>query len=200
MRRLFFVLLCMVISVTAHAHRGEYIVEHGPEGEIIYEKVTVTFDVLPSDVGLRGDFYIVLEDEGSGNYYVNVQKEWVALERLSTVVSFEEADPLPSSLSAVLWETYTKNHPQFAINMQLPEQRGTLCSKLNEHGITRPNFWIGYGALQPDKAERVDNYHRHANRRIDPNHIRRTYIFNDGLRNEKYEKVLSINCAPAIGG
>ena len=174
-----------LLSGMSFAHNADYISQTDEFGKVIYEKVVVRFEVLHPDVGLPGSYFIGIEGD-HGNYYVHNKNGW-GLFQGGIPDSYLDSPALSDNLSVVLFET----PPSGQVSGQ------TICDRLREEtGSSQVSIWIGYGALQPEAADRVNRYHSIANQRLDPNHVRHVYIFNDATTGSKGANVLSFNCPP----
>lgn len=205
MKRAVITLLGFFLSISAQAHRGEYVFEVDEQNNIVYERVVAYVETDPEDVGLRGGFYIGLEDAITGHVYAHTLVDgWVPVSGSGITKAFHDAGSLRPTFSILIWETPRPKDriipptPPTDYNVvdQVMLSYSRLCSAFASHGIYNANLWIGYGALQPEKANLVNNFHIHANPRLDPEHISQTYIFMDGSYNKKYSKILSFTCPP----
>lgn len=178
-------LLALLLPLVAHAaHIAEYVVQRDGDGNIVHEKVTARYEVALQDVGRPGAYYLVIEGDRS-DYYTQTPYGWEAY--LGGIPEpFLEVPALTDGFTLVVFET----------GQMLQQYGQKICDIMNQNQLRRPRLWIGYGALQDDKAERIERLHSIANPRLPPEHLRRFYIYEDGRAGEKYNQVLMFDCAP----
>lgn len=181
-------LIALLIPHFALAHSGDYVIQRDPDGLILYEKITIQFDLAGADVGLPGSYYIGLEGD-RGNYYVQTSQGW---EKFNGGIpsSYRDASGLSGTLSLVLFET-----GKTAVNGGVQ----TVCDTLRgQTGSDKINIWIGYGVLLPEHEQRIAGFHKIANPRMDPDHLRRFYVYESATAENRTAKVLSLDCTVPV--
>lgn len=178
----------LVLSFSALAHSGDYVIHRDPDGVVLYEKITIQFDLAGEDIGRPGAYFIGLEGD-HGNYYVQTPQGWEKFQG-GIPNSYLDVPSLSGTLSLVLFET-GKVTPAGS--------NQTICDTLrNQTGSDKVNIWLGYGVLLPEHEERIATMHKINNPRMTPDHLRRFYVFETAGTDNRTSKVLSLDCTPPV--
>jgi hypothetical protein len=182
MKKVLISLLALVIAGTASAAARLIVSDQDFNGDIdrVYS-VQITADRV--DVGRPGAFYIVGSLYGGRRYvYLGATEGWRVYQG-----GMGQATEMFSAIPA---GGRVYNPLTGAVGGRAREK--DICARLG-NGQTI-HLYAGIGALEPDKEEMVQTWHKEKNPLIDPDHIRNVYIQTDLVRNKKYWYLGSISC------
>lgn len=149
------------------------------------ESVAVQWDVAPEDVGRSGAIYVAARVNNEEVHYYTANG-WATTHH-NAYNFFDTFKKLPAQHSVALmqWGSFGGG-----------ESGPTVCGQMTQKGIGQAEIWLGYGAVQDDAEEFLENYQSIAVPDKPEEHFRLVFAFQDGRNNRKYSQVLTLTCPP----
>ena len=205
MIRLFIGILLGLMLGNATAHDAQYKIKKrcymsnaGDSREEVCkltgEKLDLIVHVRPEDVGKKGAFYVGAQTENDDIAFLT-PAGWN--EGLSPYDYYQTSTSLPSSIALRIH--YWDSGPEIAGRNSTARGDESFCSLVKSHGIEAVKLWVAYGAVQAEAEEFIANYKSIALEETPADHFRIVHAYQDGQKNEKYEKVVFIHCGKGSG-
>lgn len=162
-----------------------------------WQFIQVQVTVAAADRGRAGLMYIgafdkdmdgaVLREDGQWEpYRGGIHDPTAAFERLPGQMSFTIFDTRGAG-GFTPWQPVSRGQPPM-----------TICTVIESFGKLEMELGGGYGAIQEDAQQSIERIENVPGQRLDTDHLRVAYAYNDGMANRKYGSVFNFACHCSI--
>ena len=199
MKKFIGTMLLLALTSLSYAHDGDYLIKkecvnnsEGPTCFLVGERIDVIFDIRAEDVGKKGGLYVAVQTE-NGDIQFLTPSGWT--DGMNAYNYLELLPVLPGQKRATIlnWE---KSPGASAEGVDLSR---SICAIAGKYGVHTIELWVGYGAVQKEAEEMIENYESIVVKEKPENHFRIVYAFEDGRKNNKYGQVIKFQCNATNG-